>query len=121
MSELALNLLESGRACVLGMGIVFVTLYVLSIILDFMKYIFYHDDKAVEVKKNEQDVVAEKADVQETDVQEDDTQIVAVIAAALSQYMDTSVGAFKIGSIRRIHKKTPVWGIAARMDSNQFD
>ena len=50
-----------------------------------------------------------KADVQETDVQEDDTQIVAVIAAALSQYMDTSVGAFKIGSIRRIHKKTPVW------------
>ncbi len=117
MSDLALDLLESGRACVLGMGIVFITLYVLSIILDFMKYIFYgNKDKAIEVKKNKQDVVAE-----EVDVQKDDTQLVAVITAALCQYMDTSVSTFKIGSIRRIHTKTPVWGIAARMGNNPFD
>jgi len=107
---------ESIITTVFGMGLVLSTLYVLSLILDLMKSIFA---PKTEVKKNE--YVAENEEqtleIAETDVieQENDTQIVAVITAAIAQYLQSPVSSIKIGKIRKIHEKTPIWGIESRI------
>jgi len=107
---------ESIITTVFGMGLVLSTLYVLSLILDLMKSIFA---PKTEVKKNE--YVAENEEqtleIAETDVieKEDDTQLVAVITAAIAQYLQSPVSSIKIGKIRKIHEKIPIWGLESRI------
>ena len=107
---------ESIITTVFGMGLVLSTLYVLSLILDLMKLIFA---PKTGVKKNE--YVAENEErtleIAETDVieKEDDTQLVAVITAAIAQYLQSPVSSIKIGKIRKIHEKIPIWGLESRI------
>ena len=97
---------ESLRTSIFGMGLVLTTLYVLSLILDIMRVVF---TPRTTVKKNEA-------------VTKDDTELIAVITTALSEYMRTPITNIKIGSIRQIHTKTPIWGMASRMHNinNKF-
>jgi len=125
--DLAQKLIESLKTTLLGMGIVIGTLYILSLILDLMRYIFYRPQQ--EVKKNEisneinvvsntieDDQPNMMSDSIEIDDQENDLELVAVISAALSSYLKVPVSQIKIGSIRQIHKTTPAWGMAARYE-----
>jgi len=125
----AQKIIETLKTTVLGMGIVLGTLYILSLILDFMRYIFYHPKQ--EIKKNvtskEVDIATDniKSDQQENTFnsiennnQENEMEIVAVITAALSNYLKIHPNQIKIGSIRQIHKTTPTWGMAARYESS---
>ena len=113
---------EALRTTALGMGIVLVTLYVLSLILDIMKLIFNPQQKAK--KKQEPIQQAEKVTTKDTitqkAVQDDDIELVAVITAALSQYLDKPNSEVKIGAIRQLHKKTPAWGMPARLEKTRL-
>lgn len=103
---------ESISTTVFGMGLVLVTLYVLSLILDLMRVIF-----APKTKVEKKEVLTEKEEIIETNTtdEEDDTQLVAVISAALAHYLQSPVSSIKIGSIRKIHEKTPLWGLESRI------
>lgn len=107
---------ESIRTTVFGMGLVLGTLFVLSLILDLMRVIF---DPKSKVKKNESATAADtKEQIQyesEIDDSEDDTQLIAVITAALAAYLQTPGSTIKVGTIRKIHKKTPIWGLESRI------
>jgi sodium pump decarboxylase gamma subunit len=118
MNDIAKDLIESLKTGLLGMGIVMAALYFLSLILDLMRIIFYPGAK--QLKKNEpvpQETTGSPQPQKpaETTEKQDDGELVAVIAAALSQYMNVPATNIKIGSIRQIHRTTPVWGMAARM------
>lgn len=114
--NIAQNLVESLKTTLLGMGIVMLTLYLLSLILELMRYFFYRPQQ--EVKKSEVSSQVEIiSDTIKSNEKENDLELVAVITAALSSYMSIPASQIRIGSIRQIHKTTPVWGIAARHES----
>lgn len=107
---------ESVRTTIFGMGLVLGTLFILSLILDFMRIIFA---PRLNVKKNEA-VVADDTMVQIqteniTTDSDDDTQLIAVITAALANYLQAPISTIKVGTIRKIHEKTPIWGMESRI------
>lgn len=103
---------ESIKTAIFGMGLVLSTLFVLSLVLDLMRVIFTKNNT---VKKNEvisTDKIIENDEKPET---KDDTELIAVITAALSQYLEIPISAIKVGTIRQIHTKTPAWGLTSRI------
>ncbi|MCF6097822.1 OadG family protein [Thermovorax subterraneus] len=126
MSDVTKALAESLKTGLLGMGITLISLYILSIILDLMKVIFYKKEKEEnKVGKNEQEaasnfVTREKAVLEEKEepeaVEEGEEQLVAVITAALAAYLGKPQDMIKIGFIRRIHERTPAWGMESRLN-----
>ncbi|HQA60500.1 MAG: OadG family protein [Tepidanaerobacteraceae bacterium] len=107
---------ESIRTTIFGMGLVLLTLFVLSLILDLMRIIFA---PRVNIKKNEAieagDTAAKIQTENITSDSKDDTQLIAVITAALAAYLDTPISSIKVGTIRKIHEKTPIWGMESRI------
>jgi len=107
---------ESLKTTIFGMGLVLGTLFILSLILDLMRIIF---QPRLNVNKNDA-VVADDTMVQiqtenKTADSEDDTRLIAVITAALAQYLQTPISTIKVGTIRKIHEKTPIWGMESRI------
>lgn len=98
---------------VMGMGIVILTLYILSIILDFMKYIFNPEKK--ETTQPSKTTKPKEEDLKNESESTDNEQLVAVISAALSAYLERPISQIKIGTIRKIHTKSPVWSMASRL------
>lgn len=124
MNNIAHDLIESLKTGLLGMGIVMIALYLLSLVLDLMRYIFY--PQARQVKKNEVMSITpakleqetENQNIQDSSGDQDDSfELVTVITAALSEYMQKPITHIRIGSIRQIHKTTPEWGRAARYEN----
>jgi len=108
---------ESLKTTVFGMGLVLSTLFVLSLILDLMKVFLAKktDAKNEEyIAENEEEVLDDETEPEANNF-EDDTQLVAVIAAALAEYLQSPVSSIKVGKIRKIHEKTPVWGLESRI------
>jgi len=106
---------ESINTTVFGMGLVLVTLYILSLILDLMRIIFNPRSK---VKKNEDEIEEDSIDqtLEKSETNsEEDSQLIAVISAALAAHLQTPLSTIKIGKIRKIHEKTPIWGIESRI------
>lgn len=102
---------KAGLNTLLGMGTVFIVLILISIIISLLKYI--PKLQAVFAKKEEPQRMAEpvaeepvvEAIMEET--AEDDTELVAVIAAAIAAYEGTSTDGFVVRSIRR--RKSNKW------------
>jgi sodium pump decarboxylase gamma subunit len=109
---------ESIRTTIFGMGLVFGTLVVLSLMLDLMRVIF---TPKANVKKNKDITTADqtidqtKTQVQTGETNDDDPELIAVISAALVQYLQAPIYNIKIGSIRKIYEKTPIWGMESRI------
>lgn len=104
---------ESLKTTMFGMGLVLGTLFILSLILDLMRVIF---TPKTAVKKNE--AVDEPIAKEEPASDEPcDTELIAVITAALSEYMGKPITQIKVNSIRQIHTKAPVWGVASRLNN----
>ena len=102
---------ESLKTAIFGMGLVLGTLYILSLILDLMRVIF-----APTQKKNNTAVTKDQTIKQTQTIHtEDDSELIAVITAAISEYLQTPISTIKIGAIRKIHEKTPIWGMASRI------
>lgn len=115
-------LLEALRTTVLGMGIVFITLYVLSLILELMKVVFHQDKKESTKVQKSSNIIIEDETKKEAEIEVSESnneELIAVISAALSAYLDRPISQIKIGTIKTIHKQTPVWGMASRL-KNKF-
>ncbi|MGB4148394.1 MAG: OadG family protein [Tepidanaerobacteraceae bacterium] len=107
---------ESIRTAIFGMGLVLGTLFILSLALDLMRIIF---DPKSKVKKNEAVIVENTVEQIQTESEtidsEDNAQLIAVITAALATYLGTPITSVKVGTIRKIHEKTPIWGMESRI------
>ena len=92
---------------ILSVFIVALVFYILSVVLGI---IF----KSRNIKKEEEIIkVVEESKTKEEDLL-DDTELVAVIIAAISAYTGTSNNKFIITSIEE--SKTPIWGMADRVN-----
>lgn len=96
---------KSGLNTVLGMGTVFVVLIFISIIIWLLKFIPVIEQK---LRRKKTEPAAVKADREETgqavseeNVLSDDTELIAVISAAIAAAEGTSTDGFVVRSIRR--------------------
>lgn len=109
------KLLNGLGITILGMGVVFVVLIIISLALDLLRITAGGNDK----KKATADKEAVKADpvVNATaSAQEDDEEIIAVIAAAIASLTGNSVESFFIQSIHPVPQKSTVWGAVGRQE-----
>lgn len=94
---------KAGLNTLLGMGTVFSVLIFISLIISLFKYIsvfenaFKKQPKATEEPARESESVPEEAAFDEAD----DTELAAVIAAAVAEYEGTTTDGFIVRSIRR--------------------
>jgi sodium pump decarboxylase gamma subunit len=107
---------ESLKTTIFCMGLVLVTLYLLSLILELMRVVFAPRTNLTKNKTEPKAHTTEQSinHLQTTDAK-DDTQLIAVITAAISEYMGKPITHIKIGAIRKIHEKTPIWGMESRI------
>lgn len=120
IKQMAMNdrIMASLQVTLLGMGITFVALVLLwGVIIVFSRTV-----AAIENAKNPKvEVVA--TNVAETPVanavvesQEDETQLVAVITAAIAASLGTTMNNIVVKNITRVHDTTPAWGRVGRTE-----
>lgn len=105
-------LTEGILVTVVGLAIVFAVLIILMFALMIMKNIFYSPEQSA---KKEDTAAAVKVPVKEVHKPEkaaDDTEIIAVITAAVAAVLNTSSKQLKIKSYKRIGNNTPAWNKA---------
>lgn len=99
---------ESLLITLMSMAIVFLTLLVISFMLDLFKKFFYKEPKK-EVK-----VVETRPQVEEVQEESNDEELVAVIAAAIAAHTSNSIENINIKSIRRVAQNSTAWTMAGR-------
>lgn len=103
---------------VIGMGVTFLALIVLSYILDLFRILAEGaTSKKIEEPKQEEIVV--KEEVYEEENQEDDLELIAVITAAIAASLDTTTDQLRVRSFRRIHSNASAWNRANRINQVQ--
>ncbi len=96
-----------GMVTVVGMAIVFAVLIILMLVLMLFKVIFYKDPKKAQPAKQET-VTAP----QTVTAQDDDTELIAVLTAAIASSLNTSTYNLRIKSYRRVETKSNAWNRA---------
>ena len=101
---------------VLGLATVFAVLIIIMIALMIMTKIFAPTNT---VKKEEKPKITTPppADKQEPVKNSDDSELVAVIAAAIASYLDKPVSSLKIKSYRRLGEAKSSWGSISRKEN----
>ena len=100
---------QSLMVTVFSMVIVFLTLLIISYLIEGLKS-FSQKDKAEETVKNIESIKTEKKqEIIEEDEYSNDEELVAVIAAAIAANMGVDVSNVKIKSIKRVYQNTSVW------------
>jgi len=113
---------DSLKVMVLGMGTVFVALIGLVFILKGMHRLTDRSAKAQRTAEADQTLKAvEKSDAVDSVVQfqgqdEEDEELVAVIAAAVAASLHRSTHDIVVRSIRRVPAITPVWNRIGRQE-----
>ena len=120
---------ESLKTTLFGMGLVILTLYVLSIILQLSRIVFY---PAASLKRAKISQIEASAEVKEenfvdevidgktqSENLQDDSELIAIITAAVAAYLETSTINLKVNSIRQIHQKSPVWAVTSRIENTR--
>lgn len=95
---------------ILGMGVVFVVLVILSFVLDIMRlFLADKEKKAIppEEGKKSTHVEAVKDNVE-------NDALIPVISAAIAAYMETPLDELVVKSIRQIPPKVSIWGAVGR-------
>lgn len=94
---------KAGLNTLLGMGTVFSVLIFICIIISLFKYISVFENAFKKQPKAEEKPAEEPTGVLDAVVEEeaDDTELVAVIAAAIAEYEGTTTDGFIVRSIRR--------------------
>lgn len=95
---------------VLGMGVVFATLIVLSYMLDLLRILFYKEPKA-HIQIVEKEPVPEEAAKEENE-----EELIAVITAAVAASLQTSTHNIVVRNIVRIGDQSPPWNRFGRME-----
>lgn len=109
MMLLATGTISAGKALMntlIGMGTVFLVLIFISFIISLFKYINQADAKkpveAISIPTPPAPVIEETEEIEEELA--DDTELVAVITAAIAAYAGTSSEGFQVRSIKRAAK-----------------
>ncbi|WP_077368904.1 OadG family protein [Anaerosalibacter sp. Marseille-P3206] len=102
---------------VFSMAIVFLSLLIISYIIDALRAVATKD-KGVKVNENKAPVKVAKEEIVEIskDEEDDDEELVAVIAAAIAASMGVNVSDLNIKSIKRIPQGGPVWSRIGRQE-----
>lgn len=103
------NLLEGLLITLFSMGIVFLTLIVISFILGGFKSMFYKDESKKTSVKKEAPPIGDNVVVEDIEELVNDEEIVAVIAAAISAHTRSNVENLNIRNITRISQISPTW------------
>lgn len=108
---------ESLIVTVFSMGIVFLSLLIISYIIDALRSVATKDN-GVKVNENKTPVKVAKEEIVEIakDEEDDDEELVAVIAAAIAASMGVNVSDLNIKSIKRIPQGGPVWSRIGRQE-----
>lgn len=106
--SLSTKLINSMGLTIVGMGVVFLVLIVLSFALDFLRVIVGQENKNKEVpsRKNAKD--QESVEVSSIFPKEEEQEGVAVIAAAIAACQETTTENIRISSIKPIPRKKTV-------------
>lgn len=99
-------LATGGETTVIGLAIVFAVLIILMIVLMLFKVIFYKAPK----KQSEPAPVTENAEPVKEDM--DESELIAVLTAAVAASLNTSTYNLQIKSYRRTDNKMPAWNKA---------
>jgi sodium pump decarboxylase gamma subunit len=102
---------DAGVITLFSMGIVFLTLLLISFVLDLFKVIFAKKEE--KVKKTE---VAPIAQATSAAVVEDDNELVAVITAALAAHIGKSTDQLIVRSIVQVGNQEPAWAQTGRIE-----
>lgn len=104
---LAQNLQRAALNTVMGVGIVFLVLVFLSFIISLFRFIGAAADKSMvshEAPKPIPPAPAQASAVPAFQEETDDTELVAVIAAAIAASENTSTDSFVVRSVRKVNK-----------------
>lgn len=99
-----------GETTVIGLAIVFSVLIILMIVLMLFKVIFYKDP--TKSKKEEVKTEVKTAPVKTDAPEMDETELIAVLTAAVAASLNTSTYNLQIKSYRRTDNKMPAWNKA---------
>ena len=100
-----------------GLIIVFSVLIILMLVMMAMKKIFYKEPQANDKKTETQTADMQIDGKAETEVlNEEDPNLIAVLAAAVAASLNTSAYNLKIKSYRRIGNNAPAWNKAGLRD-----
>jgi len=108
-------------ATVAGMGIVFITLLIISFVLSQMGAIqkIFKPKKAEEIIKVEEvEEIEEIEEIEETIIN-DDLELVAVITAVIAASLNTSNDKLQVRTIRRVNKVKSAWNESGRQERIQ--
>ncbi|WP_425447841.1 OadG family protein [Dethiothermospora halolimnae] len=94
---------------IVSMVVVFATLVLLSLILKGFKTLFYKEDKKKPIKAIDKNTKPKEELVKEDN---DDEELVAVIAAAIAQSLSRPVSDIRIKNITRVPQSTSAWAKA---------
>lgn len=101
-----------GETTVIGLSIVFSVLIILMLVLMLFKVIFYKKpskSSAKTVKPEPKPIAASPA---KTDEDADESEIIAILTAAVAASLNTSTYNLQIKSYRRTDNKMPAWNRA---------
>lgn len=101
-----------GMVTVVGLSIVFSVLVVLMLVLILFKVIFYKDPKKAQPAEHSVKVQTQTQPTPVTAQTEDDTELIAVLTAAVAASLNTSTYNLRIKSYRRVDTKTNAWNRA---------
>jgi sodium pump decarboxylase gamma subunit len=95
----------------LGMGVTFVTLIVLSYLLDLLRIVFYKEPQKAPIQ------VGENASVVEESVEEgNEEELIAVISAAIAASLQTSTHNIVVRNIVRVGDQSPTWNRLGKVE-----
>lgn len=115
--ELADKLIATGYVIVLGMGITFIALMLIWFLTVLMSKFIQRVESKQAITEVKPAVVATPAAVTTAIVNdEDESELIAVITAAIAASMNTSMHNIVVTNIRRVPDTTPTWGKLGRSD-----
>lgn len=101
-----------------GLIIVFSVLIILMLVMMAMKKIFYKEPQANDKKAETQTVDTHSGETADAEVlNEEDPNLIAVLAAAVAASLNTSAYSLKIKSYRRVGNNAPAWNKAGLRDT----
>lgn len=121
--ELGEKLIASGYVILLGMIITFVALILIWFLTALMsKVIQKIESKNSVAKVKTQPAPSPKQTASTAPIvanvvnEEDESELIAVITAAIAASMNTSMHNIRVSNIRRISDSTPIWGKSGRSE-----
>lgn len=101
---------RAGMNTLMGMGIVFAMLIFLTFVISMFRFIGQAGEKTQKEEERSVPVQAQRRKLAAAAVpQQDDGELVAVIAAAIAAYEGTSTDSFVVRSIRKANRKKEKW------------